>query len=317
MELKSIHNIVVNIRHEEVPCWNFLIRHKEQLEAAMPACTVQICESDAEFTAMLPNAEACMVWRFDQEWLSLAPKLKLLSTPAAGRDYFHIVPPPGLTLMYGQFHGELIGETVVGMMLALARGIAPALTNFAGEPWPRKKLAALMRPLRGSHVVILGLGHIGSWIGRLLKPFGVHVSGMRRNLAKPAPDWFDENDRLFGSDEMVDYLRTADFVVMALPGTTDTDQILNGHCINQLKPSAYVINVGRGNAIEQMSFYSALAAGRIAGAFLDVFPEEPLSAQSMLVKCPNLWRMPHASAIADNYLDLYVRDFLEQIKAAP
>ena len=313
MESENNHNILVNIRHDEVACWNFLPRHQEQLEAGLAGCHVHVCGSDEEFAAALPTADTCMVWRFQQEWLAQAPALKLLSTPAAGRDYFHIVPPPGLRLMYGQFHGELIGETVVGMILSLARGILPAVTTFASDVWPRKQLAAIMRPLRGSHVVILGLGHIGSWIGKLLKPFGVRISGMRRNLAKPAPEWFDEQDRLFGADEMVDYLKTADFVVLALPGTTETDQLLNGHCINQLKPTAFVINVGRGNAIEQMSFFSALSAGRIAGAFLDVFPDEPLTPQSMLVKCPNLWRMPHASAISGNYLDLYVEDFLKQL----
>ncbi len=313
MESETPHNILVNIRHEEVSCWNFLPRHKEQLEAGLPGCHVQICGSDEEFAELLPTADTCLVWRFQQEWLAKAPSLKLLSTPAAGRDYFQIIPPPGLRLMYGQFHGELIGETVVGMMLSLARGILPAVTTYASNVWPRKQLTAIMRPLRGSHVVILGLGHIGSWIGKLLKPFGVRISGMRRNLAKPAPDWFDAQDRLFGADEMVDYLKTADFVVLSLPGTKETDQLLNGHCINQLKPTAYVINVGRGNAIEQMSFFAALSAGRIAGAFLDVFPEEPLTDQSMLVKCPNLWRMPHASAISGNYLDLYVQDFLKQL----
>ena len=305
--------IAVNIRHDEIPSWNFLPRHQEQLEAGLPGCQVRVCGDDEEFREALKESDTCMTWYFQQDWLAQAPHLWLLSTPAAGRDYFHIVPPPGLTLMYGQFHGELIGETVVGMILSLARGILPAVTTYSKEAWPRQQLAGLMRPLRGSHVVILGLGHIGCWIGRLLKPFGVRISGLRRNLAKPAPDWFDENDRVFGVENLEENLSTADFVVLSLPGTRETDHLLNGHCINQLKPSAYVINVGRGNAIEQMSFYSALSAGRIAGAFLDVFPEEPLTSQSMLLKCPNLWRMPHASAISGNYLDLYAKDFLRQL----
>ena len=88
---------------------------------------------------------------------------------------------------------------------------------------------------------------------------------------------------------------------------------MNGHRIMLLRQGTTIINVGRGNSIEPMSLFSALSAGRIAGAFLDVFPDEPLPKDSYFRQCANLWRMPHASAISVNYLDLYVKDLARQI----
>ena len=75
-----------------------------------------------------------------------------------------------------------------------------------------------------------------------------------------------------------------------------------------------VTNIGRGNAIEAAALTAALENGHLAGAFLDVFPEEPLPETSPLMHVRNLWRLPHACAIADNYLDLYVADFVRQLK---
>ena len=309
----DIHNIAINIRHEQVESWNFQERHVEQLRGHFPGAAVTLCHDDAEFEAALPLSDMCLVWRFKQEYFEMAPNLKVVSTPAAGRDYFTVTPPLSVHMLYGQFHGEIIGETVAGMLLAMTRGIVPALTKYAKSEWPRRELCPLMRPLRGSHIIILGFGHVGEWIGRLLKPFGVRITGLRRNAFRPGPDWFEEGDRIIDESSLEELLPTADHVVLALPGGIGTDNFLNGHRIMLLKPSATIINVGRGNAIEAMSLFSALSAGRIAGAFLDVFPDEPLPKDSFFRQCPNLWWMPHASAISVNYLDLYVKDLARQI----
>lgn len=310
----GIRKIAVNIRHQQVESWNFAQRHAEQLLGHFPEAEVWVCNDDAEFESALPEADMCLVWRFKQEYFELAPKLRIVSTPAAGRDYFSVVPPLNVKMLYGQFHGQIIGETVVGMLLGMTRGIVPVLTEYARCEWPRKELTPLMRPLRGSHVVIVGFGHVGSWIGKLLKPFGVRISGMRRSAARPRPDWFDDGDRIFEEAQLDEILPTADHLILALPGGIGTDDMINGHRIMLMKHDATIINVGRGNAIEPTPLFAALSAGRLAGAFLDVFPEEPLPKDSYFRQCPRLWRMPHASAISVNYLDLYVDDLAEQIK---
>ena len=314
MSSPDLITTAVYLRHRDVECWNFRARHAQHLQRCLPNQRVLICENEKAFVAALPEADCVMVWTFKQEWFELAPRLQVLSTPAAGRDYFQVVPPPQVRLMYGSFHGCIIAETVVGMILAMTRGLLASATTLADQAWPRQELCSIIRPLRGSHVVILGFGHVGEWIGRLLKPFGVRISGMRRDLRRKPPAWFAPDDRLFLENDLDAVLPTADHVVLALPGAEDTNGILNSRRINLLSSHVTVCNVGRGNAIEEMPLYAALSAGRIAGAFLDVFSAEPLPENSILRRCPNLWRLPHASAISDQYLDLYVEDFAQQWK---
>lgn len=308
----GLTEVAVHIRHPQVGCWNFHPAHAQHLQRLLPQLRVRICENELAFVNALPDSDCALVWTFKQEWFELAPNLRVLSTPAAGRDYFLVTPPPQVRLMYGAFHGEIIGETAVGMILAMTRGILPAATTFAEQPWPRTELSGILRPLRGSHVVILGLGNIGSWIGKLLKPFGTRISGMRRNLSRPAPDWFDAKDRIFTENELDAILPQADHLVIAMPAAPDTSNMIDARRISLLQKHATICNVGRGNAIEEKPLYAALEARRIAGACLDVFQTEPLPANSILRRCTNLWRLPHAAAIAGNYLDLFVEDFARQ-----
>ena len=87
--------------------------------------TVLLCRSEPEFLAALPRAELAVVWTFRQEWFALAPRLRAVCTPAAGRDYFRVVPPPGVELRYGSFHGAIMGETAAACVLALSPGVLP------------------------------------------------------------------------------------------------------------------------------------------------------------------------------------------------
>ncbi len=317
MNTNKPEHIAVYLRHKHVPCWNFQDRHKKRLMALLPQTQVTVCENKEQFLETLPEADCAMVWVFQQLWLAEAPKLRILSTPAAGKDYFQLTTPHGLRLMYGQFHGTIIGETVVGMLLGMSRGILQAATTYASLPWPREELAAVQRPLRGSHVVIVGFGHIGTAIGAMLKPFGVRITGVKRNVDIPLPQWFTEEDRILSTDELDAVLPEADHVVLALPRLPETDDFFNAHRINLLNRHATLCNIGRGNALDEMSLCAALRAGRIAGACLDVFQTEPLPDDSFLRKCPRLWLMPHASAIAESYLDLYVDDFARQLQDPP
>jgi phosphoglycerate dehydrogenase-like enzyme len=100
----------------------------------------------------------------------------------------------------------------------------------------------------------------------------------------------------------------ADHVACVLPGDTGTDSLLDAAAFARMKRSAYVYNLGRGNAIDAQALVSALNSGQIAGAFLDVVPEEPLPADSPLWDVPNLYLTPHASAIQAEYLDLYFEE---------
>ncbi len=304
--------LAIYLTHRTVPAWQMTPAQAARLERELPGTTVALCPDQAAFLGALPTAEVAIVWHFRPEWLALAPRLRLLATPAAGRDYFQPPSRPGLELSYGSFHGQLIGETVLGMLLAATRGIlASQARQLAGDPWPRAAVGATMRPLRRSHLTILGFGAIGQWVGRLAKPFGVRITGVRRSAAAP-PSWFEPGDRLLSAAQLDAVLPETDHLLLALPGDTESDHLLDERRLRLLPPSAWVYNVGRGNAIDEAALAAALATGRLAGACLDVFAEEPLPATSPLRQAPNLLVMPHAAAISPNYFDLFIDEFVDR-----
>jgi phosphoglycerate dehydrogenase-like enzyme len=296
-----------------VPAFAFQPRHAARLRRELPGVSVRVCQSSTTLRQALRHAQIAVVWRFEQAWLDAAPQLRWIATPAAGRDYFHVTPPAGraLDVTYGSFHGQIIAETVAAWVLALNRGVLDAARlQERGEIWPQSELAPLQRTIRGTEAVIVGFGHIGEWIGRSLKPFGVRITGVRRHLPRRRPDWFERGDRIVSMAQLDAALTEADHLILALPGGPATDRLIDGRRLARLGPQAAVYNVGRGNAIDEAALAAALKAGRLRAACLDVFGTEPLPPDAPLLRAPNVFLLPHLSAAAPAYLDLFLDEFV-------
>lgn len=303
--------IAVHLAHE-VPIFSPTEAQIGHLRALLgDRAEVVACRSEPEFLAALPRAELAVVWTFRQEWFALAPRLRAVCTPAAGRDYFRVVPPPGVELRYGSFHGAIMGETAAACVLALSHGVLPFAAE-AGELWPRPAFAARARRLAGATVLILGFGRIGRAAGRLLKPFGPRILGVSRG-AHPAPDWFGPEDRAEAAEALDSLLPLADHLLCFLPSGPETDRLLDARRLSLLRPGAFLCNFGRGNLLDEDALAAALRGGRLAGAVLDVFREEPLPASSPLRAAPNCRLLPHASAFSPDYLDLYFEELAESL----
>ena len=189
----KIESIVV-FQESTVPCFCIKARHLARLRAACPSAKVTWCRTKDSFVKALPKAQVAVTWAFRQEWFARAPQLRCILSSAAGRDFFPITPPPQVTVRHGTHHGVIMGETVVGLMLAFNRGVLEAYRQqLQGELWPREALYQV-RLLRGTHAVVVGFGHVAEGIGRLLKTFGVRVTGIRRTPQKRCPDWFGKED---------------------------------------------------------------------------------------------------------------------------
>ena len=269
------------------------------------------CADEKAFRDALRDARAALTWRCEEEWVRDAAALEWIATPSAGRDWLRVRERPGLAVTFGTFHGELMAETAVGMALAFARGLHESWRRMASG-WPRDEVGRTMRPLRGSRATIVGFGAVGRWIGRLLSPFGVRLTGVGRTL-REKPDYFGTHDRMIAMEDLDAVLPETDHLFLALPG--EAGMAMDARRLALLPASAHLYNVGRGIAVDEEALAGMLAEGRLAGAGLDVFREEPLPDGSPLRRLPNVILMPHASAFSPNYMDLFADEFIAMWRA--
>jgi phosphoglycerate dehydrogenase-like enzyme len=284
----------------------------------LPDCTLSVCADEADFIDELHDADVALVWQFKQDWFPLAPKLRVISTPAAGRDYFQVAPPPDITILYGAFHGRIMGETAVGMILGISHGLIQHARrmNENAALWPQNEFTGDARCIRNSHVAILGFGAIGHHAGRMLKHFGARITGIRRDPAGDSPLWFDDSDKVVSTEELDRVLPFTDHLLCVLPSGEETTHLINADRLKLLPKTAYVYNIGRGNVIDEKALAKALKKGTIAGAVLDVFNSEPLAADSPLRTAPNAYLYPHVSAVSPEYMTLYVEELAERLQQA-
>ena len=184
-----------------------------------------------------------------------------------------------------------IAQTVLLYVLALNKGLPAwmdAQRRNAWEPHSRSDLD-------GSRMVVVGMGPIGMHVARLARAFAIDVVGVRRTVMG------DEPCHTVSFAALDEELAHADHVVLALPLTDDTRLMFNESRIAQIKPGAILINVGRGELVDEVSLVSALTTGHLSGAGLDVFHTEPLPAESPLWSIPNVIVTPHNSgAVSGN-----------------
>lgn len=290
--------------------------HLRRLQQSFPEATFIHCRSKEQFLSALPEADVACSFAFKAEWFGRAPRLRRLISPTAGRDWFPDQPPPGVCFEFSTFHGKIMAETVVGMMLSHARGLLRAFGLQQVEPWPNQTLEPGLRLLKGSGVTVLGFGHIGKHIARLAKCFGALITGVRRNPGQ-RPDFFTEQDHLLPADRLEEVMPKTDHLVLCLPATEETTGILNERRMMLLPENAGIYNVGRGNAIDEAALAAVLRERPLCEAYLDVFREEPLAADSPLRSLPNCLILPHVSALAPEYIDFFIEELIERLAEGP
>ena len=291
-------------------CFRLNARDLAYFRSLVPAnAKVVRARSERAFLKALPGATHAVVWDFKSEWFANAPNLRVLATPAAGRELVPTEGPKGVRIHFGGFHGQIIAESVIAFMLAWSRGFF--VVRKAPTGWPRVWLSDKCRTLAGTTAVIAGYGRIGRAIGAKLAPLGVDVYGITRH-------GFYHGDRRIGQSADRPVLSSADWFVLALPSTTGSDDFLDAKLIAKLPRSCVVVNVGRGNAVDERALADALAKGRLAGAYLDVCKAEPTAVRRKRTpttaidpkrpNVPNLVLMPHASAFSPDYIRLCFKE---------
>ena len=187
-----------------------------------------------------------------------------------------------------------IAEYVVGVMVMLAKGLHTSVRDQAKHSWESRRTLELS----GKTIGIVGLGEIGRETARRARAFGMRVVASRRNVSG-VPD--ADCDELIAHSDLPRLLAQSDYVVVAVPLTPETRHLIGAAELATMRPSAFLVNVARGEVIDQAALISALENGTIAGAGLDVFDPEPLPTDSPLWDMPNVIISPHISGSVEDY----------------
>jgi phosphoglycerate dehydrogenase-like enzyme len=290
--------------HLNIPC-NIVVSDEEGIIPLLGAADVLVTMG---FTAAMGRA---------------VTKLKLVQVPGAGVDRIDRAALPAgtwLANVYG--HETGIAEYAIGAMLALTREFSRLDAALRRGEWQSQWAVGTAIPpvwpeLAGKTVGILGYGRIGQAIARRARAFDMKVCAIRRNVGNSAEG---DLDLLGGPDVMDEVLRRADYVVIAMPATTETKGTVGRRELALMKATAFLINVARAEIVDEVALYEALAQRAIAGAALDVWYRYPREvgptapATQPFHGLPNVLMTPHVSGWTDGMLDARAKAIAENIR---
>jgi phosphoglycerate dehydrogenase-like enzyme len=222
-----------------------------------------------------------------------SPKLKWIQSPLAGTDMLltpEVIASP-VVLTKARIHHTQISETVFNFMLMLARRSLESIAYQRQKKWER----VIPNILHSKTIGILGAGNVGHVVARLAKAFGMRVIATRAH-----PDKGDNYvDEMLPISELKQILKKSDFLVILLPITKETKGLIGETELKLMKPTSFLINVGRGPVVDESALIRALTEKWIAGAGLDVFASEPqpLPQDSKLWELPNVIITPHTAGM--------------------
>ncbi len=287
------------------------------------------CRTTDELAVLM--REGCDVlhgFRFPEHPLAIAPDLKWIQLLSAGADYalggpLKDVPIP-ITTSSG-IHATPIGEYVIASILGYSHGFHIAIRAQLRREWTaRRRLNATVDEVRGKTLGVIGYGSIGREAARIAQALGMRVLALKRNPASRAdPGWVPKGlgdpegtipERFFGPDERNAILGASNYVAVTLPLTPHTRGFIGAGELAAMQAGGYLVNIGRGEVIDQAALVEALKANRIGGAGLNVFEREPLEAESPLWELENAILTPHISGANRGYMDKACELFADNLR---
>ena len=263
-----------------------------------------------KLTSLLAWADVIFGLAAPPDTAARATNLKWIQVISAGVDRWRATDvwnsPVILTGVSG-IHATPVGEFAMALMLMFAKNAPCSFRMMQTRQWRHYPT----HTLRGKTVGIVGLGHIGKEIARLASAFGMKVLATRRSVRLPRK--VRNVDLVLPQSHLRQMLRKSDYIVLSVPLTPETRHIIGERELHAMKPSARLINVGRGQLVDEKALIRALDEKRIAGAGLDVTCTEPLPKESRLWSFDNVIISPHLSWAMENYLSHATHVFCENL----
>jgi len=242
---------------------------------------------DKPSAEQLARTEALMAPVVPAGLLPAMPRLRWAQAMTAGVEGWLALPdlPKNLALTCARgTHTESMPENIMAALFYVAKPLAIAAANDKAGKW----VHTVAQPLTGKTLGILGLGAVGGEVARMAKAFGMKVIGTKRRAAAMA-----NVDEVLPSERTDEVLARADFLLLLLPATPATDNFVNAQRLAKMKPTAWLLNFGRGHLIKDDDLIAAVNDKKIAGAVLDVFRQEPLPAEHPFWKTDGILVLPH------------------------
>jgi phosphoglycerate dehydrogenase-like enzyme len=288
----------------------------ERLRREFPRLEVVHLPNYERVMEEIADADIAISWSLRGEQIKAAQKLRWIHSTAAA---VHQLMTPELCATdilvtnARDVHGPVVAEHAIALAFALAKRLPQAVKHQQQKHWAQHDLwNAQPRPreISGATMTIVGMGGIGRPLAKLAKALGMRVVGVREH-----PEHGSEvADAVYGFHELERALREGDFVVLAVPVTPKTHYLMNAERLAQLKPDAYLINVGRGVLIDEDALVHALKARRFAGAALDVTTEEPLPVESALWHMENVLITPHIAGLTERMWERHYAHYTENLR---
>ncbi len=319
--------------HKVLLTMRFSAEQLDRLRAVSPDLdivqrSVREGSDDKDTAALFRGDEEILYCFMPPRDLTAAPSLKWVQLHSAGINHLKGHPilnsPVRVTTSSG-IHAVPIGEFAVGMMLALARRIPRMVHVQTRGQWPSERWRTFLGvELRGKTLGVIGYGSIGREAARIARQgFGMRVLAMTRGGSRVDRGYVEPGvgdpegnipEGWFTPDRLNELLSQSDFVLIAAPLTDDTRGMIGEPELRALKPTAFIVNIARGEIVDEPALVRALEEQRIAGAGLDVFAQEPLPADSKLWKLENALIAPHVSSATPHYDDRAVSLFAQNLR---
>ena len=295
----------------------YRLEHLKAIRTAAPGAALIAVTADGNAEQPLDQVEVVLCGRIAPwalDWmLARSPRLRWIHSVAAGVE--HVLTPAvrsrgiEVTNARGVF-SRPIAEYVMLMILAVSRRLPELLSLQVERTW--QPLGG--REMRELTVGVVGFGSIGRAVAELAATFGCRVIATRRSPGSGPGGPIPEGITVLPAERLADLLAAADFVVLAAPLTPDTEGLIDADALRQMKPAAWLINVARGRLVDERALVRTLEEGRIGGAVLDTFRDEPLPAGSPLWELPNVIVTPGVAWSSAAELDRSVELFCDNLR---
>jgi phosphoglycerate dehydrogenase-like enzyme len=254
--------------------------------------------------ALLARAHALLAWRPPRNTTARAPRLTWAQSLTGGMEQWLAAAdlPPSVTLTCARgTHRVQMPEHIIAALFLVTKQLGPIVLDQRDRRWTRR----VNPTLAGTTLGILGIGAIGAEVARKASALEMRVIGTRRDPAN-----VPGVERVYGPDGTDTVLRESDFVLLLLPSTTETRDLMNRTTLPRMKPSAWLLNFGRGDLVVDDDLVAAVKAKQIAGAVLDVFRKEPLPPEHPFWTTEGIVVFPHVGGlhpVRDNFVaELFV-----------